>query len=74
MAVRTILTVETKVFYTINYNPVRGIEIKGTQGKFRFGSGLHDSEKAWLVADLKESILRSQNTDSRALSTAIHVS
>ncbi|MES2659029.1 MAG: hypothetical protein V4689_10460 [Verrucomicrobiota bacterium] len=44
-------------FYQKNYQPVHGIEIRGKQGKLRFGSMLTDEEKAWLVADLRRVIL-----------------
>jgi hypothetical protein len=44
-------------FYQRNYQPVRGIEIKGNRGKLRFGSTLTGEEKAWLVADLKRVVL-----------------
>lgn len=40
-------------FYQRNYQPVHGIEIKGSRGKLRFGSVLTEDEKAWLVADLR---------------------
>lgn len=40
-------------FYQSNYQPVYGIEIKGRQGKLRFGTMLGDEDKAWLVADLR---------------------
>ena len=43
-------------FYQQNYRPVRGIEIKGSGAKLRFGSILTEEEKAWLVADLKREV------------------
>ncbi|MGC4015569.1 MAG: hypothetical protein QM755_13775 [Luteolibacter sp.] len=39
------------VFYSQNYQPVHGIEIRARSGKLRFGSVLEPEEKAWLVAD-----------------------
>jgi DNA-directed RNA polymerase subunit RPC12/RpoP len=56
MLVSEIRSVEQAVFYQQNYEPVFGIEIKGARGKLRFGSGLGDPDKAWLVADLRETI------------------
>jgi hypothetical protein len=44
------------VFYSKNYTPVRGVEIKGASGKLRFGSTLSDEEKAWLVADFQQAV------------------
>jgi hypothetical protein len=44
------------VFYSKNYTPVRGVEIKGATGKLRFGSTLSDEEKAWLVADFQQAV------------------
>lgn len=51
-------------FYQQNYQPVHGIEIRGTVGKIRFGSILTDEEKAWLVADLRKTI---QSPDLKAM-------
>jgi hypothetical protein len=42
------------VFYTRNYQPVYGIEIKSRSIKLRFGSSLSADEKAWLIAGLKQ--------------------
>lgn len=44
------------VFYSKNYTPVRGVEIKGASGKLRFGSTLSEEEKAWLVADFQQAV------------------
>ncbi|MGC4015570.1 MAG: hypothetical protein QM755_13780 [Luteolibacter sp.] len=44
------------VFYSRNYQPVHGVELKGKSGKLRFGSGLKPEEKAWLVADFKAAV------------------
>lgn len=52
-----ITSVSQVQFYQQNYQPVHGIEIRGTGGKIRFGSILTDEEKAWLVADLRRTIL-----------------
>ena len=40
-------------FYQQNYKPIYGIEIRGADGKLRFGSALTAEDKAWLVADFK---------------------
>jgi hypothetical protein len=52
----TVKSIAQKEFFQQNYTPVYGIEIKGTGGKLRFGSTLTEDEKAWLVADLKDSV------------------
>ena len=44
-------------FYQQNYQPVYGVEIRGRDGKFRFGTTLEEAEKAWLVADIKRAVL-----------------
>ena len=49
-------SVERKEFYQQNYTPVYGIEIKGTEGKIRFGSILKDDEKLWLVAAIRQAV------------------
>jgi hypothetical protein len=49
-------TIEQTVFYSKNYTPVYGIELKGKDGKLRFGSSLEEAEKAWLVAEFKEAV------------------
>lgn len=72
MLVSEIRSVVQAVFYQQNYQPVFGIEIKGARGKLRFGSGLGDPDKAWLVADLRETIFgsdpaRASVSDARPL-------
>ncbi|MEZ5304652.1 MAG: hypothetical protein R3F11_29000 [Verrucomicrobiales bacterium] len=52
-----VTTVSMKEFYRQNYQPVYGIEIRGTGGKIRFGSTMSDAEKRWLAADLRRTIL-----------------
>ena len=56
LASGTVKSVTQEVFYSQNYTPVYGIQIRGKGGKIRFGSALTDEEKAWLVADINESI------------------
>jgi hypothetical protein len=46
-------TIHQTVFYSKNYTPVYGIELKGRRGKLRFGSSLEETDKAWLVAEFK---------------------
>ncbi len=48
--------VARKEFYQKNYVPVYGIEIKGREGKLRFGSVLTDDEKSWLVAEIRGAV------------------
>jgi uncharacterized membrane protein len=43
-------------FYQQNYQPIYGVEIRGHEGKLRFGTTLEESEKAWLVADIKRAV------------------
>jgi hypothetical protein len=50
-------SVSQTVFYTQNYEPVHGIEIRGKAGRLRFGSMLTESEKSWLTADLNRVII-----------------
>ncbi len=54
-----VTSVAEKVFYQRNYQPVYGIEIRGIEGKLRFGSNLEGEEKAWLVADI-DGVLKSR--------------
>jgi len=51
-----IQSIDQAVFYSKNYTPVRGVEIKGASGKLRFGSTLSEEEKAWLVADFQQAV------------------
>jgi hypothetical protein len=44
------------VFYQQNYQPVYGVEVRGRDGKLRFGATLQEAEKAWLVADVKRTV------------------
>lgn len=48
-----ISSVELVVFYSENYKPVHGIEIKAGSRKIRFGSALTPEEKAWLCEELR---------------------
>ena len=52
-----ITTLEQREFYKQNDQPVYGIEIKGAEGKIRFGTTLEEAEKAWLVVELTEAAL-----------------
>jgi|GEM_PF-1365537 len=45
--------VQKKEFSQQNYTPVYGVEIRGEDGKLRFGTSLSEDEKDWLVADMK---------------------
>ena len=49
----TLKWVKKKEFYQQNYTPVYGIEIRGEDGKVRFGTTLTEEEKLWLVADMQ---------------------
>lgn len=56
LARHAVRTVEQAVFYTQNYSPVYGIEIRGDRQKLRFGSTLSDDERAWLVANIEREL------------------
>jgi hypothetical protein len=49
-------TIHQTVFYSKNYTPVYGIELKCRRGKLRFGSSLKETDKAWLVAEFKAAV------------------
>jgi len=53
----SIVSVEMVVFYTQNYQPVHGIEIRSNRKKkIRFGSALTPGEKAWLCQDIRRAL------------------
>jgi len=56
----TLKSAEKKEFYQQNYTPVYGVEIKGKDGKIRFGTTLREEEKNWLVADLQRILFPEQ--------------
>jgi len=56
IAIQDIESIQQVVFYSKNYQPVHGIEIKGARRKLRFGSSLTEAEKAWLVAQFQRSV------------------
>ena len=47
----SVRSVALVVFYSENYQPVHGIEVRGEHGKIRFGSALAAMEKAWLCRE-----------------------
>ena len=51
-------------FYQQNYKPIYGIEIRGNEGKLRFGSALAAEDKAWLVADFKKVLTDTKKSES----------
>ncbi len=53
---QTLTSAAVQVFHTQNYQPVYGVEVRGSDGKIRFGTTLTEAEKHWLVADLKRTI------------------
>lgn len=57
LAVEPAMKIAQVEFYQSNGQPVRGIEMKTSRGKLRFGSMLSDAEKAWLVVDLRRAAL-----------------
>ena len=56
LVVSQVSSVAQVVFYQQNYQPVYGVEIRGRDGKLRFGTTLRVDEKAWLVADIKRAV------------------
>lgn len=48
--------VDLTVFYEENYKPVHGIEIRGAEGKIKFGSALAPDEKAWLLGEVRRAL------------------
>lgn len=56
MVISEVQTIQQVEFYSKNYQPVHGIEIKGARKKLRFGSSLTEAEKAWLVAQFQRSV------------------
>lgn len=53
----SVLSVELREFYQQNYKPVHGIEIRGDQGKIRFGSQLRIEEKQALAAQMAKALM-----------------
>ncbi len=49
-------SIDQKEFYQQNYKSVYGIEIRGEEGKIRFGTVLSEEEKAWLVSDFRKQV------------------
>ncbi len=52
----SVRSVELVVFYTQNYQPIYGIEVRGDHGKIRFGSAMETQEKAWLCQELRNAL------------------
>ena len=72
----TLTFVSKKEFYKQNYQPVYGIEIKGSNGKLRFGSIITTEERAWLLADMKKTLAvenKGQTATAVALITPMKV-
>ncbi len=66
----SVTSVAQKEFYRQNYQPVYGIEIRGDGGKLRFGSVLTQDEKAWLVADISETLFGRKDGGFKASGSA----
>ncbi len=60
----SISSVSQKEFYQQNYKPIYGIEIRGSDGKIRFGSALTTEEKIWLVTDFNRVLSGNENSES----------
>ena len=68
-----ITTLEQREFYQQNDQPVYGIEIKGVEGKIRFGTTLEEAEKALLVVELTEAALPKLASHATIGATALSV-
>ncbi len=66
----SISSIKQREFYQQNNRPVYGIEIRGTDGKIRFGSSLKDEEKAWLVAEFTDAALPKPSQTASAPSSS----
>jgi uncharacterized membrane protein len=64
LARSSVSSVSQKEFYQQNYKAVYGIEIRGSEGKLRFGSALSAEDKSWLVADFKRVLARREKSES----------
>ncbi len=60
----SISSVSQKEFYQQNYKPIYGIEIRGADGKLRFGSALTAEEKIWLVTDFNRVLSGNKSLES----------
>jgi hypothetical protein len=65
----TLKWVQKKEFYQQNYSPVYGIEIRGEDGKVRFGTTLTEEEKNWIAADMNRVLWPSEQHVSAATSS-----
>ena len=64
LAKSSVSSVLQKEFYQQNYKPIYGIEIRGSDGKLRFGSALSGEDKAWLVADFNQVLAGGKKLES----------
>lgn len=64
MAYEDVSSITATVFYTRNYQPVYGIEIRDANNKARFGTTLTDSEKGWLVAEFNAIVFSGPDSNS----------
>jgi hypothetical protein len=67
----SISSVSQKEFYQQNYKPIYGIEIRGSDGKIRFGSALTAEEKIWLVTDFNRVLSGNKNIESEKVTNAL---
>ncbi len=49
-------SVDLAVFYSVNYQPIHGVEVKSKGDKIRFGASLEQNEKRWIVASLRAAL------------------
>lgn len=60
-----VTSISQQEFYQQNYKPVYGVEIKGAEGKIRFGTVLSEEEKAWLLSDFKKVVALARGEKQR---------
>lgn len=60
-------------FYQQNYQPIYGVEIRGREGKLRFGTTLEEAEKIWLAADIKRAVFGETQPSSPAANSPAKV-
>jgi hypothetical protein len=66
----SVSSISQSEFYQQNYKPIYGIEIRGADGKLRFGSALAEEEKAWLIADFNQVLAGPKKIESAQVNSS----